>query len=79
MHLEQSARDAKLDALRDYEGFETLEAMYEAALFDSVCPGICVKRDCNGTIEVEPDQDRGWCPACGGNTVVSALRLAELI
>lgn len=53
--------------------------MLEAATFDSVNPGICTKRDCDRTIEVEPDQDRGWCPTCGANTVASALILAGII
>jgi hypothetical protein len=28
---------------------------------------------------MEPDQDRGFCEACGGNTVISALMLAGFI
>jgi tetratricopeptide (TPR) repeat protein len=31
------------------------------------------------TTEMEPDQDQGFCEACGGNTVTSALVLAGLI
>jgi hypothetical protein len=31
------------------------------------------------TTEMEPDQDAGYCEACGGNTITSALVLAGLI
>lgn len=79
MHLATPEREAKLETLRQVEGFATIEAMLEAATFDSVSPGICTKPDCDGTIEVEPDQDRGWCPVCGSNTVKSALMLAGII
>ena len=79
MNLQQHVRDAKLRALCAAEGVDSIEAMLEAATFDSVSPGICIKPDCDGTTEVEPDQDRGWCEACGGNTVVSALILAGII
>jgi len=79
MHLQQSERQAKLDALREAEGFATIEAMLEATTFDSVSPGICIKPDCDGTVDIEPDQDRGWYPVCGGNTVASALILAGII
>ncbi|MCP1747530.1 rRNA maturation endonuclease Nob1 [Bradyrhizobium japonicum] len=34
---------------------------------------------CDHTAEMEPDQDQGFCEACGGNTVVSVLVLAGLI
>ena len=79
MILQRKDKDAKLRALCAAEGFDSIDAMLEAATFDSVSPGICIKPDCDGTTEVEPDQDRGWCEACGGNTVVSALILAGII
>jgi hypothetical protein len=37
----------KLAKLREVEGFETLEAMLEAATFDSVSPAICMNEGCN--------------------------------
>jgi hypothetical protein len=77
--MERALRDAKLSKLVENEGFETLEQMLQAALFDSVCPGICVKPECNYTVEVEPDQRQGWCEVCGTQTVQSALSLAGLI
>ena len=79
MHIQQEVREAKLRALYAAEGFDSIEAMLEAATFDSVSPGICIKPDCDGTAEVEPDQERGWCEACGSNTVASALILAGII
>lgn len=79
MILQQHLREAKLAALSEAEGFDSVDALLEAAAFDSVSPGICTKTDCDGTIEVEPDQDRGWCPVCGGNTIASALILAGII
>ena len=79
MHIQKEAREKKLRTLCEAEGFDSIDAMLEAAAFDSVSPGICVKADCNGTVEVEPDQDRGWCPVCGDNTVASALILAGII
>ena len=53
--------------------------MLKACVTDSVSPAICTAPDCSYTTEMEPDQDRGYCEACGGNTVVSALVLAGLI
>jgi hypothetical protein len=79
MNLQQQDRDAKLRTLCASEGFDSIEAMLEAATFDSVSPGICTKPDCDGTTEVEPDQDAGWCEVCGGKTVASALILAGII
>jgi hypothetical protein len=70
---------SKLQQLLVIEGYDTLEAMAQAVLFDSVSPGICVNDSCNYTIEVEPDQDAGWCDACRTNTVKSALILGGLI
>lgn len=77
MNLSPEITAAKLETLRISEGFDTLEDMLAAATFDSVSPGICL--ECDGTTEVEPDQDRGYCESCGRNTVVSALVLAGII
>ncbi|MEQ8696139.1 MAG: hypothetical protein RLT05_06215 [Bauldia litoralis] len=77
MHLANSERQEKLAALREAEGFATIEAMLETTAFDSVSPAICI--NCNCTAEMEPDQDRGHCEGCGQNTVVSALVLAGVI
>ena len=77
MNLSETDRQAKLETLRAAEGFESIEKMLEAATFDSVSPAICT--NCDYTCEMEPDQDRGYCEGCGGNTVVSALILAGII
>ena len=53
--------------------------LLQAAAADSICPAICMTEGCDYTTEMEPDQDQGYCEACGGNTVASALILAGLI
>ena len=71
-------RRARLSKLCEIEGFEDENALFAAAMTDSVCPAICCNPDnpeCDYTTEMEPDQDRGWCEACGGNTMVSGLVL----
>lgn len=77
--MDRELRRAKLSKLIESEGFENLEQMLQATVFDSVSPRICVNPECNYTVEVEPDQNRGWCEACGAQTVHSALILAGLI
>ena len=77
--MDRELSRAKLSKLIESEGFENLEKMLQATVFDSVSPGICVNPECNYTVEVEPDQNRGWCEACGTQTVHSALILAGFI
>ncbi len=80
--LSEEMRRAKLAKLVEVEGFEDDAALFAASISDSVCPAICCNPDnpdCDYTTEMEPDQDRGWCEACGTNTVVSALVLAGII
>jgi hypothetical protein len=75
-------RRAKLAKLIEIEGFEGADALFTAVISDSVCPAICCNPenpDCDYTAEMEPDQDRGWCEACGTNTVVAALVLGGII
>jgi len=74
-----SNKAAKLMVLCDLEGFRSLDDLLQAAATDSVCPAICMTEGCNYTTEMEPDQDRGYCEVCGGNTMASALVLAGLI
>jgi hypothetical protein len=74
-----SHKAVKLMELCDLEGFDSLDDLLQAAATDSVCPAICMTEGCDYTTEMEPDQDRGFCEACGGNTVASALVLAGLI
>ena len=74
-----SNKAAKLMKLCEMEGFRTLDQMLRQTALDSVCPAICMTEGCNHTTEMEPDQDHGYCEACGGNTVTSALVLAGMI
>ena len=69
----------KLMRLCESEGYQTVYDLLEAAAGDSVCPAICMTEGCEYTAEMEPDQDQGYCESCGGNTMMSALRLAGFI
>ena len=73
MHIGKELRAIKLKKLMESEGFEQLEELLSAVVGDSVSPAICCNEDCNYTCEMEPDQTRGYCEACGKNTVVAAL------
>ncbi|MFO1152058.1 MAG: hypothetical protein U1E42_00125 [Rhodospirillales bacterium] len=79
MALSKEERLTKLHKLAEIEGYETVSDMLEATTCDAVSPAICVAEDCDYTVEMEPDQDQGWCDQCHRNTVVAALVLAELI
>jgi hypothetical protein len=70
---------AKLMKLCDLEGYKRLDNFLKASATDSICPAICMTEGCDHTAEMESDQDAGYCEACGGNTVTSALVLAGLI
>lgn len=76
-----SQKALKLMRLCDLSGFDSVDDLLLAtALKDySVCPAICMTEGCDHTAEMEPDQDQGFCEACGGNTLVSVLVLADLI
>ena len=77
--LSQDERRRKLLELAADSGHVSVVEMLKACVTDSVSPAICTAPDCSYTTEMEPDQDRGYCEACGGNTVVSALVLGGLI
>ena len=79
MSIVLSTKSEKLMKLFDIEGFEGLDDLLQAVATDSVCPAICMTEGCDHTAQMELDQDEGYCEACGGNTVVSALVLAGLI
>jgi hypothetical protein len=79
MPLSTQLRQEKLAKLLAAEGYDTLEELAAAVLSDSVSPAICTEAECDYTTEMEPDQDARYCEACGKNTVVAALVLAELI
>lgn len=77
--ISKRQRITKLRKLLDIEGYETLDALLEVVVGDSVSPAICVNEDCDYVCEMEPDQDRGWCDECQTNTMQAALILAGLI
>jgi hypothetical protein len=74
-----SNKAAKLMKLCEVEGFVSFDDLLEAVATDGVCPAICMTEGCDYTTEMEPDQNEGYCEACGGNTVTSALVLAGFI
>jgi len=74
-----STKAAKLMKLCDAGGFNSLDDLLALSVTDSVCPAICMMVGCDHITEMEPDQDEGYCDACGGTTVVSVLVLAGLI
>lgn len=75
-----SQKALKLMRLCDRSGFDSLDDLLLAtALKATVCPAICMTEGCDHTADMEPDQDQGFCEACGGNTLVSVLVLAGLI
>ena len=77
MHLSNTERRAQLKSLAQTEGFENVDALREATAVDSVAPAICIR--CGHTADMEPDQDAGYCEACGETKMVSALVLAGLV
>lgn len=77
--LSEEERRAKLATLAEATGYASFDELIEASVTDSVCPAICTEPGCSYTTDMEPDQDRGWCEACGRNTAASALVLAGFI
>jgi hypothetical protein len=70
---------AKLAKLLEIEGYESVEALLQAVLGESVSPAICMNEDCNYTCEMEPDQTRGWCDECRTNSTTAAPVLAGVM
>ena len=79
MALSESEREAKIQKLAYLEGFDTVDEMFDAAVRDLVCPGICVNPGCDYTTQIEPDQRKGYCENCETQTVQSCLVLERLI
>ena len=75
--LSGTLRKKKLKQLADLEG-QGVMSMLDEASTDSVAKAICIHTECDYTCEMEPDQDRGWCPECKANTVQSCLMLYGL-
>ena len=70
--LSQEEKRSKLRDLARDGGHASVVEMFKACVTDSVSPAICTVPDCSYTTEMAPDQDRGYCEACGRNTVASA-------
>jgi hypothetical protein len=79
MSISAEEKSNKLRHLVESEGYPDLESLVLACIADSVSPGIFTRSDCDYTTEIERDQQRGYCEACGGQTVQSALVLAGII
>ena len=56
-------------------GHEFAEELLDAYVFDTMVPGICTNKGCNYSIEVEHDNDSGWCEVCETRTVKSVTKL----
>ncbi|MEY9748852.1 hypothetical protein ABIF65_008226 [Bradyrhizobium japonicum] len=78
-NISLAQRVQKLVTLCDQRGFQDLDDLLLVALLKDASPAICMTEGCNNTTDMEPDQDQGFCEACGGNTIISALVLAGLI
>jgi hypothetical protein len=79
MPLVLTTKAKKLMKLCKVEGYADPLDLIQAVVADSVSPAICMTEGCDHTAEMEPDQQEGYCEACGGNTMVSALILAGVI
>jgi hypothetical protein len=77
--IELTDKAAKLMKLWDAVGYKSYDDLLHAMTSDSLCPAICMTEGCDYIAEMESDQEEGYCEACGGNTVVSALVLAGMI
>jgi hypothetical protein len=75
--LTKAERQAKLQRLAELLGFDTIDAMFDAAVTDTACPGICTNRWCEYVTSVVPDERAGYCRTDGTYTVKSALVLAD--
>lgn len=74
-----SNKGSKLMKVCEAEGLATADDLIALAAADSVCPAICMTEGCDHIASLEPDQEEGYCEACGGNTMVSVLVLAGFI
>jgi hypothetical protein len=80
--LSEAMRAVKLAKLIQLEGFDDENALFAAAMSDSMCAAICCNPNnpgCDYTAEMEPDQDQGWCEVCERRTLVSGLVLGGIL
>jgi len=78
MDLVLSGRSVKLLKLCESLGFRTLDQLEPFAVADGPCPAICMTEECDKTCKTDKHEANGYCDACGGKTVVSAVVLAGL-
>ena len=69
----------KLADLCAINGYDDPLDMLEDYAMDSVCPAICMNEGCDYTLELEQDQDRGWCDECETNSMKSGMVLAGVM
>ena len=70
----------KVTALLEDSGFNSLEEFLDSPMAnDSVVPGICIRKNCDYTTDVESDADRSYCEKCGTKSVKSIMVLLGLI
>ena len=74
-----SNKARKLMTLCDAEGIKGIDDIVALSVGDSICPAICMTEGCDHVAPMESDQEEGYCEACGGQTMVSALVLAGII
>jgi hypothetical protein len=77
--LTKAERQAKLQRLAELLGFNAIDEMFDAAVSDTACPGICINLWCDYIATVAPDEQAGYCGRDGTDTVQSALVLAGAI
>lgn len=78
MCVELTTKAQKLLTLCDKAGLDHAK-LTNGEVFDSIIAGICLTEGCDHVVDVEGDQEEGWCDECQSNTVVSALILAGVI
>lgn len=62
--------------LLDIIGITAVAALRQE-LCDDYCDAVCRRTGCGEpTTTREPDAERNYCEACGGNTVIAAPQLA---
>lgn len=74
-----STKGTKLMKVCEAEGLAGVDDLVALSVADSVCPAICMTEGCDHVAPMESAQEEGYCEACGGNTMVSVLVLADLI
>ncbi len=79
VRYEPTIKGTKLLTLLQHEGYKDVWDLAQALKFDCVGPAICMTEGCDHVAEMETDQEEGHCESCGGQTMVSALILADLI